>query len=88
MWRKEWDYEQVKNIGSLTEASGTCAVRWVAAASCLEVGGAAVAAIQSGAALTIADTNANNVFGISEDRAQLSGKCTKNQLVTTVARGL
>jgi hypothetical protein len=42
---------------------------------------AAVATIQSGTALTIADTNANNVFGISEDRAQLSGKCTKSQLV-------
>ena len=43
---------------------------------------AAVATIQSGTALTIADTNANNVFGISEDRGQLSGNCTKNQLVT------
>jgi TonB dependent receptor/Carboxypeptidase regulatory-like domain len=42
----------------------------------------AVATIQSGSALTIADTNADNVFGISEDRAQLTGKCTKNQLVT------
>jgi hypothetical protein len=44
---------------------------------------AAVATIQSGTALTIASTNANNVFGISEDRAQLSGKCAKNQLVTS-----
>jgi hypothetical protein len=43
---------------------------------------AAIVTIQSGSALTIADTNANNVFGISEDRAELSGKCTKNQLVT------
>jgi hypothetical protein len=43
---------------------------------------AAVATIQSGSALTIAETNANNVFGISEDRAQLSGSCTKNQLIT------
>jgi len=43
---------------------------------------AAVVTIQSGTALTVADTNANNVFGISEDRAQLSGKCTKSQLVT------
>jgi len=43
---------------------------------------AAVATIQSGTALTIADTNANNVFGISEDRAQLSGMCSKSQLVT------
>jgi hypothetical protein len=42
---------------------------------------AAIATIQSGSALTIADTNSNNVFGISEDRAQLSGQCTKNQLV-------
>lgn len=43
---------------------------------------AAVATIQSGTALTIADTNANNVFGISEDRAQLSDSCSKSQLVT------
>jgi hypothetical protein len=43
---------------------------------------AAVATIQSGTALTISYTNANNVFGISEDRAQLSGTCTKTQLVT------
>lgn len=42
----------------------------------------AVATIQSGTALTIADINANNVFGISEDRAQLSGNCTKTHLVT------
>ena len=42
---------------------------------------AAVVTIQSGSALTIADTNANNVFGISEDRAELSGQCTKGQLV-------
>jgi hypothetical protein len=44
---------------------------------------AAVVTIQSGTALTFAYTNANNVFGISEDRAQLSGKCTKSQLVTS-----
>lgn len=43
---------------------------------------AAVATIQSGTALTIADTNANNVFGISEDRARLSGTCSKSQLVS------
>jgi hypothetical protein len=43
---------------------------------------AAVATIQSGTAVTIAETNANNLFGISEDRAQLSGSCTKNQLIT------
>lgn len=42
---------------------------------------AAVATIQSGTALTVADTNANNVFGISEDRAQLSGMCSKSQFV-------
>jgi hypothetical protein len=40
-----------------------------------------IAAIQSGSALTIADTNTSNVFGISEDRAQLTGMCKKNQLV-------
>lgn len=43
---------------------------------------AGVVTIQSGTALTVAYTNANNVFGISEDRAQLSGTCSKNQLVT------
>jgi len=43
---------------------------------------AAVVAVQSGSALTIAATNPNNIFGISEDRAELTGKCTKNQLVT------
>ena len=42
---------------------------------------AAIATIQSGNALTIAATNPTNVFGISEDRAQLSGTCSKNQLV-------
>lgn len=42
----------------------------------------AVATIQSGTALTIADTNAHNVFGISEDRAQLSGSCSAGELVT------
>jgi len=42
---------------------------------------AAVATIQSGNALTIAYTNSNNVFGISEDRAQLTGTCSKGQLV-------
>jgi hypothetical protein len=42
---------------------------------------AAVATIQSGNALTIAYTNANNVFGISEDRAELTGNCAKDQLV-------
>jgi hypothetical protein len=43
---------------------------------------AAIATIQSGSALTIADTNSTNVFGINEDRAQLSGACSKSQLVT------
>jgi hypothetical protein len=41
----------------------------------------AIATIQSGSALTIAETNPTNVFGISQDRAQLSGMCLKNQLV-------
>jgi hypothetical protein len=41
----------------------------------------AIATIQSGSALTISDTNSTNVFGISEDRAELSGNCTKSQLV-------
>ena len=40
-----------------------------------------IVTIQSGSALTISDTNANNVFGISEDRAQLSATCMKDQLV-------
>jgi hypothetical protein len=42
---------------------------------------AAIVTIQSGSALSIADTNSNNVFGISEDRAQLSRTCSKSQLV-------
>jgi hypothetical protein len=42
---------------------------------------AAIATIQSGSALTIAQTNSTNVFGISEDRAQLSGTCSHSQLV-------
>jgi hypothetical protein len=42
---------------------------------------AAVTTIQSGNALTIADTNSSNVFGITQDRAQLSGTCTKDELV-------
>jgi hypothetical protein len=43
---------------------------------------AAVVTIQSGSALTIADTNANNVFGISEDRAELTGACNKSQFIS------
>jgi len=42
----------------------------------------AIAVIQSGSALTIVDTNSTNVFGISEDRAQLSGTCSRSQLLT------
>jgi len=42
---------------------------------------ASVITIQSGTALTIADTNAQNVFGISEDRAQLTGSCIRDQLI-------
>lgn len=40
-----------------------------------------IVTIQSGNALTISDTNSNNVYGISEDRAQLSGNCSKGRLV-------
>jgi hypothetical protein len=43
----------------------------------------AVATIQSGDALTIIYTNSKNVFGISQDRAQLSGSCTKRQIVSS-----
>lgn len=43
---------------------------------------AAVATIQSGNALTIGNTNSTNVFGISDDRAQLTGACSQNQLAT------
>ena len=41
----------------------------------------AILTAQSGSALTIADTNSTNVFGISRDRAQLTGTCTKSELV-------
>jgi hypothetical protein len=43
---------------------------------------ASIITIQSGSALTVSATNANNVFGISTDRAQLSGTCSKEQLTT------
>jgi Carboxypeptidase regulatory-like domain/TonB dependent receptor len=43
---------------------------------------AAVATLQSGDAITIIYNNSDNVFGISQDRAQLSGSCTKGQIVT------
>lgn len=42
---------------------------------------AGIVTIQSGSALTVSDANSKNVFGISEDRAQLSGTCSKGQLV-------
>jgi len=42
---------------------------------------AAVAVVQSGAAVTVAYTNPKNVFGIPQDRAQLSG-CPQSKLVT------
>jgi len=45
----------------------------------------AVVTIQSGSALTISTTNATNVFGISTDRAELSGACSKSQLVRSGA---
>jgi hypothetical protein len=38
--------------------------------------------VQSGNALTIAYTNPQNVFGISEDRAEVTGRCTTSQFVT------
>lgn len=43
----------------------------------------AVATVQSGDAITITYTNSDNVFGISQDQAQLSGLCTKGQIVTS-----
>jgi hypothetical protein len=43
---------------------------------------AGVVTIQSGTALTIADTNSTNVFGISRDRAQLTGRCGNASLVS------
>lgn len=42
---------------------------------------ATVVTIQSGSALTISAANADNVFGISTDRAQLSGRCSTDHLV-------
>ena len=41
----------------------------------------AIATVQSGNALTIAETNSSNVFGISEDRAQLSATCSASTLI-------
>ncbi len=42
-----------------------------------------IATVQSGNALTIAATNSRNAFGISQDRAQLSGACSTGQLVNS-----
>jgi hypothetical protein len=42
-----------------------------------------VLTLQSGPALTIAYTNLTNVFGISEDRAQLVQGCNKSNLVSS-----
>jgi TonB dependent receptor len=44
---------------------------------------AGVATVQSGDALTILYNNSKNVFGIAQDRAQLTGACTKDQIVST-----
>ncbi len=44
---------------------------------------ATVGTFQSGDAITIIYNNSDNVFGISQDRAQLSGSCTKGQIVTS-----
>ena len=41
-----------------------------------------VATIQSGTALTLVSTNANNIFGITGNRAQLAAGCTNAQVVT------
>jgi Carboxypeptidase regulatory-like domain/TonB dependent receptor-like, beta-barrel len=43
---------------------------------------AGVTTIQSGSALTIIAVNSKNVFGISQDRAQVAAGCTSGQLVT------
>jgi hypothetical protein len=43
----------------------------------------AVGTFQSGDAITIIYNNSDNVFGISQDRAQLSGTCTQGQIVTS-----
>jgi hypothetical protein len=39
--------------------------------------------MQSGDALTIIYTNSKNVFGVSQDMAQLSGTCTNGQIITS-----
>jgi hypothetical protein len=43
---------------------------------------ASIVTVQSGSALTIANTNPTNVFGISEDRAELTPNCNKSELIT------
>jgi TonB dependent receptor len=43
---------------------------------------ASTVTVQSGNALTIAYTNPQNVFGISEDRAEVTSRCTTSQFVT------
>ncbi|HEV2687414.1 MAG TPA: hypothetical protein VGV35_02635, partial [Bryobacteraceae bacterium] len=42
-----------------------------------------VTTIQTGQRLTLTETNANNIFGITSDRAQLSPSCTYPQLVNS-----
>ena len=44
---------------------------------------ATVTTLQSGQRLTITETNSNNVFGITGDRAQIAPGCTYGQLVNT-----
>lgn len=44
---------------------------------------AGVTTIQSGLPLSLTGTNANNVFGITTDRAQLAPGCTHNDLATS-----
>ncbi len=43
---------------------------------------ASIVTVQSGNALTIANTSPSNVFGISEDRAELAPNCNKSQVIT------
>jgi hypothetical protein len=43
---------------------------------------ASTVTVQSGNALTITYTNPQNVFGISEDRAEVTARCTNSQFVT------
>jgi hypothetical protein len=42
-----------------------------------------MATVQSGTALTISEINSKNVFGISQDRAELTGACSTSQLITS-----